>query len=324
MILVSIIVPVYNVEKYLERCLDSLVNQTLKDIEIILVDDGSTDSSGRICDEYAKKDKRIKVIHKENGGQCSARNIGLDIAEGQYIGFVDSDDFIKLDMYKILYLVMKEYRADIAKCNFEDVINGERMKYKQSDLITVYDTEGALNNFINEPYKFNKHFKAIMWDGLYKRQLFEEIRFPEGFIYEEGFVLPKLFLKSKKLIHIDKNLYYYAQNKNGTMSQGLNEKGLKSIDDWKDIHYLLYDKYPKLNKDTAIRWINKYLNLYENLNHRYDIDNENYYKNYIKHELKVNMNYFKEINIDKKTIRKVKIFNYNPDLYIFLLKYKII
>ena len=103
MILVSIIVPVYNVEKYLERCIDSLVNQTLKDIEIILVDDGSTDDSGNICDKYAKKDKRIKVIHKENGGLSDARNIGLSIANGRYLQFVDSDDFIHKQMIEILY-----------------------------------------------------------------------------------------------------------------------------------------------------------------------------------------------------------------------------
>lgn len=324
MILVSIIVPIYNVEKYVERCIDSIINQTLKEIEIILVDDGSTDNSGKICDEYARRDERIKVIHKKNGGQCSARNVGLDIAKGEYIGFVDSDDFIKLYMYEILYLQINKYNADIIKCNFVDVIDGQIKQYEESNLTTIYDTEKAFYNFINEPYRFNKHFKAIMWDGLYKTKLFEEIRFPEGFIYEEGYVLPKLFLKSNKLVHLDKNLYYYVKNKKGTMAQGLNENGLKSIDDWKEIHYLLYDKYPMLNKYTAYRWIDKYLNLYKSLYYRKDIDKNDYYKNYIRCELKNRISYFQAIITDKKILKKVRIFNYNPKLYLFFLKYKII
>ena len=110
---ISIIVPVYNVEKYLRKCVDSILNQTFKDFELILVDDGSIDTSGKICDEYNLKDNRIKVIHKENGGLSSARNAGLDIAQGEYIGFVDSDDWIELDMYEELYKICKENDTDV-------------------------------------------------------------------------------------------------------------------------------------------------------------------------------------------------------------------
>ena len=109
---ISVIVPVYNVEKYLRKCIDSLTNQTLKDIEIILVNDGSTDNSGSIIDEYAKQDKRVIAIHKENGGQSSARNMGLDIAKGKYVGFIDSDDWIELDMYENMYLALVKGNAD--------------------------------------------------------------------------------------------------------------------------------------------------------------------------------------------------------------------
>lgn len=116
--LISIIVPVYKVENYLSKCLDSMICQTYKNIEIILVDDGSPDNSGKICDDYAKKDSRIKVIHKENGGLSDARNAGLKIATGKYIGFVDSDDYISVEMYEKLYNQAKKEDADIACCNY--------------------------------------------------------------------------------------------------------------------------------------------------------------------------------------------------------------
>ena len=147
MILVSIIVPVYNVEKYLERCLDSLINQTLKDIEIILVDDGSTDDSGNICDKYAKKDKRIKVIHKENGGLSDARNIGLSIANGRYLQFVDSDDFIHKQMIEILYNTIINNNADISICDFDKVYENTKIKYNTKE-ISLNFTLDTLNIII--------------------------------------------------------------------------------------------------------------------------------------------------------------------------------
>ena len=118
---ISVIVPVYNVEKYLRKCIESILNQTFREFELILVDDGSTDSSGKICDEYALKDSRIKVIHKENGGASSARNAGLDVAKGEYIGFVDSDDWIEMDMYGELYRLIKENNTDISVCGINNI-----------------------------------------------------------------------------------------------------------------------------------------------------------------------------------------------------------
>ena len=130
---VSIIVPIYNVEKYLRQCLDSIVNQTLKDIEIILVDDGSTDSCPSICDEYASKDKRIIVIHKENAGLGAAYNTGLDIAKGDYIGFVESDDFIELNMYEELYERAVQTGVDLVKCNFYDYDSQNKIDKKREN-----------------------------------------------------------------------------------------------------------------------------------------------------------------------------------------------
>ena len=120
---ISVIVPIFNVENYVRKCVDSILNQTFSDIEIILVDDGSTDASGRICDEYLSKDDRIRVIHKENGGLSDARNAGLDMCTGEYIGFVDGDDYIDGDMYELLYKNLIQYDADISMCRFRRIYN---------------------------------------------------------------------------------------------------------------------------------------------------------------------------------------------------------
>ena len=142
--LVSIIVPIYNVEPYLKKCIDSIINQTLTNIEIILVNDGSTDNCGKIIDEYAKKDNRIIALHKENGGQASARNMGLDIASGKYIGFVDSDDLIDKEMYKVLYDEAEKNIADLVICDFKKV--NENYKIKKDSVFQEKNIEILKND----------------------------------------------------------------------------------------------------------------------------------------------------------------------------------
>lgn len=131
---ISIIVPVYKAEPYLRKCIDSILNQTFKDFELILVDDGSPDRCGEICDEYALKDSRIKIIHKENSGRSSARNVGLDIAQGEYIGFVDSDDWIEPDMYEVLYSKAKIESADIIALNYNCCIGEKKYLWSYTKL----------------------------------------------------------------------------------------------------------------------------------------------------------------------------------------------
>ncbi len=130
--LISIIIPVYNVERYLRECIDSIIAQTYKNLEIILVDDGSSDKSGEICDEYSKKDSRIKVIHKKNGGLSDARNVALDIAKGDYIGFIDSDDYIEKDMFQILYNLAEEYNAEISSISFYKMLENKVISVRNS------------------------------------------------------------------------------------------------------------------------------------------------------------------------------------------------
>ena len=201
---VSVIIPVYKVEKYLKRCVESVVNQTYKNTEIILVNDGSPDNCGVICDEYAKIDSRIKVIHKANGGLSSARNAGLDIASGEYIMFVDSDDWIeedsleKLDKYMDMSYDIINFKFRFAKGKTKNIELNDKLKDSyECDLLSYIDKLflGELDFFI--------------WNKLYKKNLFDKVRFPEGRNYEDLATIYKLYFKAKNIIVTDYTLYYY-------------------------------------------------------------------------------------------------------------------
>lgn len=199
---ISIIVPVYNVERYLTKCLLSIINQTFKDIEIILIDDGSTDESGKICDDFAKKDRRIRVIHKENGGLSSARNKGLDLANGEYIGFVDSDDLISTNMYEILLKYLKLYNTDIAIGGFtnnkSNLFNGKEIKNKN----ILYVKDNVLLYYL-------KNDGHSVWRRLYKRELFKNVRFELGEINEDVLASYEVMKKCKSVVVIKENLYFW-------------------------------------------------------------------------------------------------------------------
>lgn len=199
----SIIVPVYNVEKYLEKCIISILEQTFEDFELILINDGSTDNCGAICDDFAKQDNRIKVIHKENGGQSSARNIGINIARGEYIGFVDSDDYIMPTMYEKLYKGCQKNNADIS-------IAGWTTVNEYGDMINKYQ--------ISKVSFLSFMIKAYPWNKLYKKKLFIEndFYFKEGMIYEDVELIPKLYTKANKVILIDSAEYNYLKRSNST------------------------------------------------------------------------------------------------------------
>lgn len=243
--LISVIVPVYNVEKYLGRCVDSIINQTYTNLEIILVDDGSTDDSRKICDEYAEKDGRIKVIHKSNGGQGSARNMALDIAKGQYIGFVDSDDWLEPDMYEYLYHAIKDNFADISVCGTYRTKNSMVIPSYTSKTIQVMDTLETLKSFYD-----GKLFQVAVWDKLYQRELWDEIRFPNIF-REDIFVTFKVLAKSKKTVHIGAAKYNYFIRNNSSEHQNYSDKFYNSVKAI-DIQYEeLKDLFPEL-KETII------------------------------------------------------------------------
>lgn len=241
---ISIIVPVYNVEKYLKRCIDSILNQSFENFELILVDDGSTDNSGKIVDEYEGIDKRIRVIHKENGGQGSARNRGLDIAKGNYIGFVDSDDWIHRDMYKILYENITKYNAEISQINHYPSNN-----YMKDDYIKEYNVE-VVDNVLKEfgnCTSFELLLYIFVWNKLYSANIWKEVRFPENKFAEDLRVIYKIYDKSNKIIKIGCKLYYYYMSDNSSTRGKFNIKKLEDIEAWEEMLQFFNDNYPNIN-----------------------------------------------------------------------------
>lgn len=220
---VSIIVPIYNVEKYLSKCIESILYQTYKNIEIILVNDGSLDNSAQICDEYAKKDDRIIVIHKANGGVSSARNAGIDIATGKYIGFVDPDDYIENNMYELMVNKIEKYKADIAICGY-DYINEnytiERYYHIQQDEILTQ------KQFMSMQFDMPPTIRHVVWNKLFIAKTLKKIRFPEGInSSEDVYVLAEYAKFIKKAVFIHKPLY-----KNLVRSGSATHGGLKIED----------------------------------------------------------------------------------------------
>lgn len=211
--LISIIIPVYKVEKYLEKCIQSVINQTYKNIQIILVDDGSPDNCGKICDEYAERDQRIEVIHKSNGGLSDARNKGLEIAKGEYIGFVDSDDYIEADMYEVLYNLLKQYNADVSICNFYTV-SQEKIAIKNADNgIKEYNRIEILKEIL-----LDNNIQSYAWNKLYKKELFDEIKYPVGKKYEDIGTTFYLLEKCNKVVVTGKPEYYYINRQDSIVN----------------------------------------------------------------------------------------------------------
>lgn len=208
--LISVIVPVYNVEKYLQRCVDSIVNQTYKNLEIFLVDDGSPDDCGAICDEYARKDKRIIVIHKENGGLSSARNAALDVAAGDYIMFVDSDDWVEPDFcMKALKMAIVHHVQIVAYGYQSFYMENGKTKKRYTNKPRLVDSSEAIRHLIlRDDVIYN-----YAWNKIYERSLFENIRYPFGLLYEDNAVTYKLIARAKDIYVSDAILYNYVIRK---------------------------------------------------------------------------------------------------------------
>ncbi len=230
---ITVIVPVYNVEHYLDKCLDSLVNQTYKNLEIIVINDGSTDNSGIICQEYAQKDNRIVYIDKENGGQSEARNIGLDRMTGTYVTFVDSDDWVELDYVENLYKKITEYQADIAVGNYYSFNEAEGMYYfhifGDSYYEKVYDNVSIFEN-LYESQEMKSFALISVWGKLYKADLVKHLRFDIGKLGEDGYLNQKIYLLAEKTIYLNKGLYAYRQRE-GSSSRIWTEKWMHALVD---------------------------------------------------------------------------------------------
>lgn len=250
--LITIVVPVYNVEKYLERCVRSLINQTYKNLEIILVDDGSTDNSGNLCDNYMKNDRRIKVIHKKNGGLSDARNAGLNVAKGKYISFIDSDDYVEDKFIEILYNSLIKYNTKISI----------------SDICVRYDTGEIIMNSNEKTYVVTekelirqmligkRDIENSACNKLYDITLFEDVRYPVGKLYEDTATTYKLLLKCNKIVVNSFPLYNYMKRRNSITQCKFNENKLQLIDAVNIMTTSVRDKYPDLSLecDRKMMW----------------------------------------------------------------------
>lgn len=224
--LISVIIPVYMVEKYLDRCIECLCSQTYSNLQILLIDDGSTDNCSQICEEWNEKDKRITVIHKLNGGLSDARNVGIKILDGTYTSFIDSDDFISPDFFETLLSVMQKEQSDIVECSvvqFDE--NNSFDKFQDDNTIKSYKTEQALSGLISEN-PFHQH----VWNKLYRTQIIKNVFFPVGKLNEDEYWTYQVFGQAKRVTKINKSLYFYFQRRSSIMGERFNLRRLDALE----------------------------------------------------------------------------------------------
>ena len=293
MIKVSIIVPVYNVEEYLDKCLESLVNQTLKDIEIIVVNDGTKDNSQKIIDDYVKKyPKLIKSYKKENGGLSSARNYGLKYAKGEYIAFVDSDDYVEHDMYEKMYNKAKTNDFDIVVCNTINFYDNGKKVYLKSNL--NYSSDVIKNYLISPPMAPIR---------IYKKYIFDNVKFEENIFYEDLNLTLTLVKITNKIGFIDSFYYYYRQRSNSIMHQNNFDKRLL------DIFKVLDNNYNKLYNEYSLEIEYLYItHLLRTATLRFlEYKNINEYLNQINDTMKTRFPNWRKNVYYKKSSKKLKL-----------------
>lgn len=301
--MVSIIVPIYNAEKYLKRCINSLVNQTYSDIEIILVNDGSTDNSKKICEAAAVKDARIEIINIKNQGVSVARNKGLEVAKGEYISFVDADDYVEADYVEQLLVTLKNKNVDIAYCSA--VIEDENKK-----IIQVEYTTSKLIKTKNYDWNSNEAH-CVVRGAIYPKNIIKGLKFDKNlYVGEDTYFFAQCLKRTSSVYCLKSNLYHYVQYKNSESHGKFNKKKLTEIYAWEKICHLFEENTSKVA--CAIRCRNLIF-----LNYKYPI----FYKNYYKQVLKLYRKYFLVLidyflnKRDFKTVRSYVFFYIAPKYY---------
>ena len=292
--LVSIVIPIYNVEKYLKKCINAVINQTYSNIEIILVDDGSPDSCGYICDDFAAKDSRIKVIHKENGGLSDARNAGINIAKGQYITFIDSDDFVSNDYVEYLLNVLKENNTKISTCGH--YICFDKKKIEKTSLESKkISRENAMIDIL-----YDNEIDICSWGKLYDISLFKKTRFPKGKIFEDTATTYKLFDMCDYIAIGKESKYYYIMRNDSITTKKFNINKMDLIEMTEEMCAFLKKKYPSMIKACNRRLMWSYMSTYTKIvytNKNEFIEEKKVIKKYIKDNRK---NVLRDVNISKR------------------------
>lgn len=255
---ISIIVPVYNCEKYISNCINSILEQSFKDFELILVDDGSSDRSFEICESFAKKDNRVRAIHQPNSGVSRARNRGLDEAKGEYIGFVDGDDCVDKEMYKRLYKNLADNNADISICGIVNYFlkkNGitEKVRQSQVDGFWIFSGEQALKEALQ-----SRLYSVNPVNKLFKKKLFDKLRYPEGKISEDAFLIPVVISKAGKVVYDSKPMYYYLRRENSITTSNFSDRDWDVVEAYKNHLNMVSEKFPNLKKVAKFRYLWSY------------------------------------------------------------------
>ncbi len=252
---ISVIIPVYNVESFLKKCVDSIINQTYPNLEIILVDDGSPDNCGRLCDEFAANDSRIVVIHKENGGLSDARNVGISASSGEYITFVDSDDYVAKDYVEFLYdLIKKEDNIDISVCCCSAVYGLDNVIDNTTNYFAVSNPHDALENML-----YDRGIGVSAWAKLYSRRIFENVRFPKGRLFEDSAVVQKTFLQCKKISIGLVSKYFYIIRGNSITNDNFTKSKMDLIKSTEEMCDEIVLTYPDLKSACNRRIMYAYL-----------------------------------------------------------------
>ena len=320
--LISVIVPIYKVEPYLHRCIESIIAQTYRNLEIILVDDGSPDRCPEICDEFAQKDTRVKVFHKENGGLSDARNYGIQNSTGDYIGFVDSDDFIHENFYKKLLDMIKEHDADISICNmlrfkdYKEVLVNELLN---CDSVVLTSIEALKALFTAKDYG-----SVMAWNKLYKASLFKDhnIFYPINRIHEDNYTTYKLFYYSDKIVYTYDKLYYYLQRSTSIMGNSDLKNRMDGLVAAEETISFIDSKLPVLKNEVRANYVLSNMTI---LNYmiEYGIEDEKIKKQLIRNILSIcrNKQVIKSLPIKHQCsvlLLKISLFLYSKFTYIYL------
>lgn len=308
--LISIIVPVYNVEKYLKKCVDSIVNQTYKNIEVLLIDDGSTDNSGKLCDDIGKSDRRISVYHKENGGLSSARNYGIDRAKGEYIGFVDSDDYVDKEMYSYLYHLIKDNDADLSMCRNADVYNERVFNDNKKKEVFIVDREKAID------YVLKAEIASVSAvNKLYSRSIFDSIRYPENKTLEDAFVIVEILDKCEKIVIGTEQKYYYVHRSDSITTERFSRKNLDAIEAYEKNYKIIKEKYPAIIDTAKMRLCWAYFYVMDRIIYDYSADNKEIKKDTINYLSKNLPFILKNEQFSKGRKLSAILLKINPELY---------
>jgi len=274
--LISVVVPVYNVEQYLEKCVNSIINQTYKNLEIILVDDGATDSSGNMCDQLAKSDSRITVYHKENGGLSDARNYGVERATGDYIGFVDSDDYIDSEMYEELYEAIKKENVDVVECNLKIIYPDRVELFTEQKYYNVYTKQEYLEEYL----KIEKIFGSACV-RLIKSDIAKKLKFPVGKLYEDTYYAYDLIEKVDRYVIMNSPYYNYLMRENSITNTKFNPRIFDLIEIVEKFHKMTYKNYSSLTEAADCRKMYAYFSVLNSILLEDEFKNNSYYHNII-------------------------------------------